>query len=63
MDNLFTGKIAREYSKEGKNDEWIHLFLCNEGNNVVFSNGLKLEKRTYIGPLKILLVSTNRFKM
>lgn len=55
MENLFTSKVAREFSKEGRLEEWIHTFLNDEGNNVAFSEGLKLEKRFYIGPLKMPL--------
>lgn len=55
MERLFTSKEAKEYAQEGKLEEWIHLFLCNEGNNIPFSEGLKLEKRTYFGPLKMPL--------
>ena len=46
---------AIEYSKQGKLDEWIHTFLCGEGNNISFSHGLKLENRYYIGPIKMPL--------
>jgi hypothetical protein len=55
MDELFTGKAAREFSGRGRIEEWIHRFLCEEGNNVDFSEGLKKERRFYIGPLKMPL--------
>jgi hypothetical protein len=47
---IFTSTSAIQYSKNGKLEEWIHLFLNNEGNNLGFSKGLKLEKRYYIHP-------------
>jgi len=55
MDTIFTSQVAREFSKSGKIEEWIHLFLQDEGNNIPFSDGLKLEKRFYIGPIKMPL--------
>jgi hypothetical protein len=55
MEEIFTGKSAREYSNAGRLEEWVHKFLCSEGNNIDFSNGLKLEKRYYIGPIKMPL--------
>lgn len=55
MNGLFTSKKAREFAREGRLEEWIHLFLCEEGNNVPFSEGLRYEKRSYNGPLKMPL--------
>lgn len=55
MNEIFTSKIAREYAREGRIEEWIHLFLCNEGNNIPFSEGLKKKERTYFGPMKMPL--------
>jgi hypothetical protein len=55
MDELFTSKKAREFAREGRLEEWIHIFLCEEGNNVPFSEGLRFEKRSYHGPLKMPL--------
>jgi len=31
-------------------EEWIHLFLCGEGDNLPFSEGLKLQPRRYHPP-------------
>lgn len=61
MNVLHTSKSAREYSKQGRIEEWIHSFLCGEGNNIPFSEGLKLEKRFYIGPLRMTLDMFQRF--
>lgn len=55
MDALFTSKNARKFSNSGKIEEWIHQFLHDEGNNIPFSDGLKLENRYFIGPLKMPL--------
>ena len=42
-----TTASAVEFAKHGRLEEWIHLFLCNEGDNKAFSDGLKLEPRRY----------------
>jgi len=55
MNELFTCKAAREFSKEGRIEDWIHSFLCDEGNNIALSDGLKAEKRLYIGPIRMPL--------
>ena len=51
---------ALEYSKHGMIEEWVHLFLNDEGNNIPFSDGLKLEKRYFIGPIEIPLSILSR---
>jgi hypothetical protein len=50
---VFTVKEAVSFSKEGRIEEWVHLFLNSVGDNVPFSEGLKLEKRYWTGPLLI----------
>ncbi len=45
-----TTASAAEFSNSGRLEEWVHTFLCNEGNNVPFSEGLKLEPRKYRAP-------------
>jgi len=50
-----TLKSAFQYAEAGKIEEWVHLFLNGEGNNVSFSDGLRLENRYYFGPLKFKL--------
>ncbi|GGG12190.1 hypothetical protein GCM10010912_65770 [Paenibacillus albidus] len=44
-------KYALEYAQRGAIDEWIQLFLRNDGKNNAFADGLLLEKRYYIGPI------------
>lgn len=51
--------IAKQYAKDGKQHEWLQLFLRNDGKNLAFADGLLLEKRYYIGPLKINLDMLN----
>lgn len=41
----YTSKAALEAGKSGRIEEWVHLFLCGEGDNAPFSDGLKLEKK------------------
>lgn len=45
-----TLKSAVEYADEGNIEEWVHEYLCGEGNNKGFSDGLKLDTREYEGP-------------
>ena len=45
-----TTTSAIAHASHGRLEEWVHLFLCNEGCNVPFSDGLKLEPRRYTGP-------------
>ncbi|MET3851447.1 ParB N-terminal domain-containing protein [Paenibacillus sp. OAE614] len=44
-------KCAIEYAQRGAIDEWIQLFLRNDGDNVALADGLLEEKRYYIGPV------------
>jgi len=55
-----TASSAIAYSDNGRLEEWIHLFLCGEGNNESFSNGLKLERRRYHGPRMMELNTFSR---
>ncbi len=55
MAEVSTLKTAMEYAKLDRIEEWIHYFLYDEGNNISFSEGLKLQKRYYIGPVKMPL--------
>ena len=51
MEYKFTLFSAQKWAKEGRLEEWIHSYLLSEGNNKPFSDGLKLFKRYYIGPV------------
>lgn len=44
---------AMEYAKRNKIDEWIQLFLRNDGKNIAPADGLLLEKRYYLGPVRV----------
>ncbi|MBK1812736.1 ParB N-terminal domain-containing protein [Clostridium sp. YIM B02505] len=59
-DMIFTVEEAIEFSKEGRIEDWVHLFLNSVGDNVPFSVGLKLEKRYWTGPLLISLDKLRR---
>lgn len=50
-----TTTSAIEFSNCDHLEEWVHLFLSNEGNNKALSDGLKLESRKYFGPIKMNL--------
>ena len=45
-----TNSSAKDFADVGKFEEWIHLFLCGEGGNKAFSDGLKIKKRRYHAP-------------
>ncbi|WP_188889593.1 ParB N-terminal domain-containing protein [Paenibacillus radicis (ex Gao et al. 2016)] len=45
-------KCAMEYAQRGAIDEWIQLFLRNDGDNMALADGLLQEKRYYIGPIR-----------
>lgn len=60
MDHLlFNVDEAIEFGKRGEIEEWVHLFLNSVGDNRAFSEGLKLQKRYWIGPL---LIELNKLK-
>ncbi len=44
---------AKFYHDNGKIDEWLQLFLRNDGKNLALADGLLLEKREYIGLKKL----------
>jgi hypothetical protein len=60
MEKIYTRHHARKYAKDNRIEEWIHEFINNEGNNVAFSEGLKIEKRIFIGPIIMPLDLFNR---
>ena len=39
--------VAIEYCKKGKIEQWIQLFLRNDGNNIALADGLSKETRLY----------------
>jgi len=46
---------AFQYAETGQLEDWVHMFLNGEGNNIAFSEGLRLDKRDYFGPYKFKL--------
>lgn len=50
-----TYAMAREYDAMGKIDEWMQLFLRNDGHNIALADGLLLEERCYLGLRRIPL--------
>lgn len=51
-----TTKSAIEYAEQNNLEEWIHTFLCGEGDNKGFSDGLKDEERQYTAPQLMNLI-------
>lgn len=50
----FDVSTAQQYASQGKLEEWVHIYL-NTGDwaNLGLSEGLKLQKRWWNGPLKV----------
>lgn len=44
---------AKEFADAGKIDEWMQLFLRNDGKNLKLADGLLLEERYYLGLIEI----------
>ncbi|MBQ8325901.1 MAG: ParB N-terminal domain-containing protein [Lachnospiraceae bacterium] len=45
--------LAKAYHDNGKIEEWLQLFLRNDGKNLALADGLLLEKREYFGLCKL----------
>lgn len=50
---MYTLKSALEFASNNDIETWVHLFLNGEGDNEGLSNGLKLKKRYWVGPIEI----------
>ncbi len=46
---------AMEFASAGRIEDWVHAYLTSDGRNKPFSDGLKLVKRHYIGPVRMPL--------
>lgn len=46
---------AMEFASAGRLEEWVHAYLITDGRNKPFSDGLKLTKRHYLGPVNLPL--------
>lgn len=44
---------AKIYNENGRIEEWLQLFLRNDGKNVALADGLLREKREYLGLIKL----------
>lgn len=53
---------AKMYNDNGKIEEWLQLFLRNDGKNVALADGLLLEKREYLGLMKLNMSYFNDIK-
>ena len=42
---------AQEWAHQGRLEEWVHAYLVSDGHNPVFSEGLKLVDRIFLGPV------------
>lgn len=51
---------AEEYAECGLLEEWVHTYLLFERKNKEFSDGLYLEDRYFIGPVKMPLTLFHR---
>ncbi|NBD26908.1 ParB N-terminal domain-containing protein [Paenibacillus glycinis] len=56
----FTAEEALAFAKADCLEEWVHLFLRTAGNNAPFSEGLKLQKRFWAGPVLVPLAELER---
>jgi hypothetical protein len=54
-----TLKKAMEYADQNRVEEWLQLFLRNDGKNIEFADGLLLERRYYLGPVKTDITKFN----
>lgn len=57
---VFNVEEALKFSKEGGIEDWVHLFLNSVGDNIPFSEGLKLAKRCWTGPALMDISKLNR---
>ena len=52
---------AQRYAREGKIEEWVHKYLIvGKWANPGFSEGLKLQKRWWNGPVEVNLTDLSR---
>jgi hypothetical protein len=53
-------ETAQAFAKEGRIEEWVHAFLTTEGKNIPLSEGMKRQKRYWIGPVLLPLSRLTR---
>lgn len=49
MEYCGTFASAKEFAEAGRLEDWVHLYLHAEGDNVPFSDGLKKVPRSFFG--------------
>src|SRR6266478_9975118 len=52
---MATIEEVKKHAENGRLEDWIDAFLHAEGNNVPLADGLKKQKRYWIGPLQFPL--------
>ena len=61
MKTDFTLSAAQQHARDGKLEEWIHHYLTTGAwANSALSDGLKLQKRWWIGPTRMPLTALTR---
>jgi hypothetical protein len=57
----FDTGAAIQAARDGKIEQWVHRYLCTgKWANPAFSDGLKLEKRWWYGPVEVPLAALTR---
>ena len=52
---MATIEEVKKHAENGRLEDWIDAFLRAEGNNIPLADGLKKQKRYWIGPLQFRL--------
>lgn len=52
-----TAASAIAWARAGELEDWVHRYLCGEGNNRPFSDGLRLARRRFAPPTRMRLDS------
>lgn len=60
MEFSFSLNEAKAFSKIGCIEEWVHLFLKTKGCNKALSDGLKLQRRYWLGPIALPISELTR---
>lgn len=53
MESVNSLTACRQWAQRGQLEDWVHAYLLSDGDNVPFSEGLKLEPRIYHGPVSM----------
>lgn len=55
-----TSSCARQFAACGQLETWVHAYLCSDGRNTPFSDGLRRTQRYYLGPVQMPLTLFQR---